>query len=98
MLGMPRPPFIQDSEGVVREGATLRPDEIALPEVTGVDLSFIRIDHQTRLQFEDVEVVIESPFTLTSRGATASLADRGDLGPLLALYPDTLASLPAACR
>ena len=61
MPGMPQPPYIQDSDGVVREGVSLRPDEIVLPELSGIDLSFIRIDHQTRLQFEDVEVVIESP-------------------------------------
>jgi hypothetical protein len=90
---MPQQPHIRDSEGVVREGASLRPDEIALTELSGVDLSFIRIDHQTRLQFEDVEVVIESPFTLTSRDLTVTLDAREDLGPLLALYPDTLASL-----
>ncbi len=28
------------------------------------NLSFIRVDHQTRLQFEHTEVVIESPFVL----------------------------------
>jgi len=64
-----------------------------LPELSGVDLSFIRIDHQTRLQFEPVEVVIESPFTLKSGDVSASLDGREELGPLLALYPDTLMSL-----
>lgn len=100
MPGMPQPPYIRDSEGVVRQGATLSPDAVALPQLSGVDLSFIRIDHQTRLQFEDVEVVIESPFTLTAGGVTASMDEREDLGPLLALYPDTLVSMSVGsdCR
>lgn len=90
---MPQLPYIQDSEGVVREGARLSPGAVALPELSGVDLSYIRIDHQTRLQFEDVEVVLEGPFLLTVGGVTVSLDEKEDLGPLLVLYPDTLASL-----
>ncbi len=56
------------------------------------DITFLRIDHQTRLQFEDTEVVIESPFTLQTPEVTYHLdpAKRGDLGPMLAAYPDTL--------
>jgi hypothetical protein len=58
------------------------------------DLTFIRIDHQTRLQFGLFEVVIETPFVLVVDEEERLLdpADRSNLGPLLALYPDSLAS------
>lgn len=57
-----------------------------------VDLTFIRIDHQTRLQFEATEIVVESPFVLQHGDATYPLdpRERAGLGPVLALYPDTL--------
>jgi hypothetical protein len=59
------------------------------------ELTFIRIDHQARLQFGSVEFVIESPFELRLEGRTHVLdpADRGGLGPLLALFPDKAATV-----
>ena len=74
-------------------GRELLPSDWSIDLATG-DLSFIRIDHQVRLQFGDVEVVIETPFELRQGDACASLdpEDRGGLGPLLALYPTVLAS------
>jgi hypothetical protein len=55
-------------------------------------LSFIRVDHQTRLQLEDVEIVIEGRFKLHRDGTDFEVdpADRQALGPALALYPTTL--------
>jgi hypothetical protein len=60
---------------------------IAEPELT-----WIRVDFQTRLQFRDAELVIETPFSLTRAATEQHLDpnDRAGLGPLLALYPDTL--------
>jgi len=58
------------------------------------DLAWIRIDHQTRLEFADAEIVIECPFELEVDGRRHHLDpnDRGGLGPLLAVYPDRLVS------
>ncbi len=60
--------------------------------VHDADLSWIRVDHQTRLQFGESEIVIETPFLLTTASGAWQLdpEDRAGLGPLLALYPDTL--------
>jgi hypothetical protein len=56
------------------------------------DLTWIRIDHQARLQVGLGEIEIESGFTLESDGAIHHLdpADRVGLGPFLALYPGTI--------
>jgi Family of unknown function (DUF6188) len=56
------------------------------------DVNFIRIDHQTRLQVGEAEIVIESPFKLRAEGSEYALdpGERGGLGPLLALWPDEL--------
>jgi hypothetical protein len=58
------------------------------------ELTYIRIDHQVRLQFGNVEIVIECPFVLTVNGVVHQLdpAARKDLGPLLAVYPAALAT------
>jgi hypothetical protein len=58
-------------------------------EVEQRDLTYVRVDHQTRLQFGSTEFVIECPFTLTTDGAVHRLdpESRIDLGPLLAVYP-----------
>jgi hypothetical protein len=58
-------------------------------------LSWIRVDHQSRLQFGQAELVIENAFTLRVAGAVHQLDpdERSALGPLLALYPDTMALL-----
>lgn len=53
-----------------------------------------RGDHQARLQFEDVEVMISTEFRLQRGDQQFDLdpGDRAGLGPLLALYPAALAS------
>lgn len=58
-------------------------------------LNWIRIDHQTRLQFGKAELVIECPFSLDRAGDVSSLdpSDRAGLGQLLRLYPDVAAHL-----
>ncbi len=86
------PPCIYDSDGNVRQGRTNSPGDLRTLRVPETDITFIRIDHQTRLQFDDTEVVIECPFVLRTEEETYSLdpGERDDLGPLLALYPDIL--------
>lgn len=55
------------------------------------EISWIRIDYQSRLQFGQAELVIETPFLLAANGERYQLDpnDRAQLGPLAALYPDT---------
>ena len=91
-MSVPKPPYIYDSKGNVREGVTNRAGDDRALRLPKADLSFLRIDHQTRLQFDTTEVVIESPFVLQANGSTYRLdpGDRAGLGPLLAIYPDTL--------
>jgi Family of unknown function (DUF6188) len=63
-------------------------------QIEATDLTFIRVDHQSRLQFEGTEVMIESAFELRTAGVIHELdpEDRAGLGPFLNLYPDTLAA------
>jgi hypothetical protein len=58
------------------------------------DLTFIRIDYQTRLQFSATEFVIEERFELITPEGRHQLdpSDRSSLGPLLGLYPSSLVS------
>jgi len=60
-------------------------------------LTFVRIDHQTRLQFGQTEVVIETAFELIDAGRVVNLDphDRAGLGPILSMYPDELAEATA---
>jgi Family of unknown function (DUF6188) len=69
-------------------------DQVRALAIEQADLTYIRIDHQARLQFGEVEVVIECPFVLAVDGAIHRLDPeaRIDLGPLLALYPTSLAA------
>jgi hypothetical protein len=88
-------PYILGPDGLRREGETKRRDGQERPlRIDEQDLSFIRVDHQTRLQFGGTEVVIECPFTLRRDDREVQLdpADRGSLGPILTLYPDSLTS------
>jgi hypothetical protein len=64
-------------------------------ELVERDLSWVRIDYQTRLQFGEAEVVIEGPFHLRIDGVDHFLdpADRRGLGPVLTLYPGRVDSL-----
>ena len=58
------------------------------------ELTFIRIDHQCRLQFENTEIMIETPFSLQVEDREYQLdpEDRANFGPLLAVYPNSLLS------
>lgn len=78
------------SDGSRSEGRLTRADG-SLDLALG-DVSFIRIDHQVRLQVGEAEIVIESPFTLRAEGTEYALdpGERGGLGPFLALWPDSL--------
>lgn len=69
-------------------------DQVRALAIEHAELTYIRIDHQARLQFGEVEVVIECPFVLTVDGAIHRLDPeaRSDLGPLLALYPTSLST------
>ena len=55
-------------------------------------LSYLRIDHRSKLQFGATELAIGTPFTLEVNGLTHRLdPQRWDgLGPLVALFPATL--------
>lgn len=69
------------------------PSSQVLERVGGRDMTFIRVDHQTRLQFGEFEVVIEGPFRVTAPDGSEHNLDpgvRASLGPVLALYPDAL--------
>lgn len=102
-VGVPEPPYIDDSQAkLVRQGAVRRHDDAQELRVPNSEITFIRIDHQTRLQFGETEVVIETPFELRVGNVTHHLDPkrRDELGPLLALYPDTLDDAivePSAC-
>lgn len=58
------------------------------------ELTFLRVDHQVRLQCGEIEVVIESPFVLRTGEHEYPLdpEERRGLGPLLGVYPNTLTS------
>ena len=91
---MTKPPDIRDPDGTVRPDMINRGDDHRTFRISLCDLSFIRIDHQTRLQFGGTEVVIESPFVLEVSGNRYELdpGERATLGPVLSLYPDSLSS------
>jgi len=91
-LDVPEPPFIRESDGTTRPGKTVVAGRDWYREIVNEELAWVRIDHQTRLQFGDVEVVIEARFVLSVEGIDYPLnpADRGGLGILLRVYPDSL--------
>ena len=55
-------------------------------------LSYLRIDHRSKLRFGDTEVAIGTPFTLEASGVTHVLDPRrwDALGPFVSLYPGTI--------
>lgn len=63
--------------------------------LTERQLSYLCIDMQSRLQFGEAQLAIETPFTLTTNDGSFELdpQDRGGLGPLLRLYPDEIVRL-----
>jgi hypothetical protein len=83
--------IIRRSDGSVTAGTTTEPSDWELT-IAPRELSFIRIDHQARLQFDDTEIVIEGEFSLEIDGVVRDLdpEEREKLGPFLGLYPDTL--------
>jgi hypothetical protein len=89
---VPDEPTIIPSDGTRLYGRTVDPASGVRLRLAPADLTFLRINHETRLQFEGSEVVIEEPFVLTTGSGSHHLdpAERLDLGPLLALYPDRL--------
>jgi Family of unknown function (DUF6188) len=85
-------PRILHSDGSVHEGRSVAPAEVLLPAISGVDLTYFRIDGQIRLQFGDVEVQI-TRFVLRRGNEEWTLDGVTELGPLLELFPDTLDSI-----
>lgn len=59
------------------------------------DIAFLAVNFQTRLQFGKAELVIETPFTLTTNDGSYALDPnhRDQLGPLLGIYPDRVERL-----
>lgn len=90
---MPHGPLIIRADGSLGPGSTADPSDWRLT-LAPCDLSFIRVDHQARLQFDEVEVMISTRFQVKRRNSVYDLdpGDRGGLGPLLAIYPAALAS------
>jgi hypothetical protein len=84
------PPFIRHADGSERQGEMVKAAAWEL-RINLCDLTFLRVDQQTRLQFEGTEIVIESPFVLRIGGVDHYLdpGERANLGPLLGLYPVT---------
>ena len=96
MADSPRRPYIRHSDGSIREGRSVLPQSNVLDRVGGLDMTFVRVDHQTRLQFGDSEIVIESPFRVTAPDGNEYDLDPGErasLGPVLDLYPNVLVTV-----
>ena len=93
-LGNVEPPFIRHTAGSEHQGKTLRAGSGWELKIDPCELSFLRVDHQVRLQFKKTEIVIESPFILRIGGVDYHLdpGERRNLGPFLGLYPNTLVS------
>src|SRR4051812_19105801 len=87
-------PVIIHSDGRKFYGDVVRSAGNRALTIEETDLTYIRIDHQARLQFGQVEIVIECPFVLTVADTVHRLDPeaRIELGPLLALYPASLSA------
>lgn len=96
MTEPPKPPFIRSSDGSIRQGRSVPPRRSpSLERVCGQDMTFVRVDNETRLQFGEFEIMIESPFRLTAPDGSEHHLDPGErtlLGPVLGLYADALIS------
>jgi hypothetical protein len=55
-------------------------------------LSYLRIDHRSKLQFGEAELAIGTSFTIEARGVIHRLDPQrwDELGPLVAVFPGTL--------
>jgi len=84
------PPLIIESDGTRRQGTMVRPRHGWDLDLRDREMSYIRIDHQTWLLFDQTAIVIGCPFTMKVEGETYVLDEQKDLGPLLDQYPDTL--------
>jgi hypothetical protein len=88
---MPEPVIIR-SDGTKDIGRVTRAGEDWSLKLAPCDLTYLRINHQARLQFGEAEVVIESPFVVQEGDLELTLdpGERRALGPFLGLYPNTL--------
>ena len=86
--------FIRQSDGSSHQGRVVHPGQDWSLQIEATELTFIRVDHQSRLQFDDIEVVIEAAFELRTAGVIHELDPevRTGLGPLLNIDPDTLST------
>jgi hypothetical protein len=85
-------PVIINSYGTEDVGAMIRVRDGWTLKLAPCDLTYLRVDHQARLQFGESEVVIGSRFVLQA-GEVESFLDaeqRSALAPFLSLYPNTL--------
>jgi hypothetical protein len=98
---MPWPPFIRNSDGSIQQGRVVHPGPDWSLKLEPPDLSFVRVDHEIRLHFESTVVVVATHFELRTVDETHELSpeNRAELGPLLDVYPDSLAkaSVDADC-
>ena len=53
----PRAPYIQHSDGSIRQGRRVPPGSSVLDRVGGLDMTFVRVDHYTRLHFGAFETL-----------------------------------------
>ena len=79
---------IRYSDGSIHEGRTISPDDVRLPEISGADLTSVRIDLDARLWFGDVEVTIGTACVFLDAGTETRVDE--DFSPLATLYPGTL--------
>jgi hypothetical protein len=95
----PQPPFVRPADGTTAEGFIVSDGANRDLRIAGRDLTFIRVDFQTRLQFDEFEVVIECPFVLREGASHVEYRldprDTASLAPLLRLYPDALVTADA---
>ena len=89
LLDVTDKPVIIHSDGRKFSGEVTRLSQRRVLAIEQADLDYIRIDYQARLQFGEIEIVIECPFVLTVDNVVRRLdpEDRNALGPFLALYP-----------
>lgn len=93
-------PYIIRSDGEKDVGVMIRAGEGWNLKIAPRDLTYLRVNHQARLQFGETEVVIESSFLLQAGDAELRLdpGERGALGPFLGLYPNTLVDASVDAR
>ena len=88
---MPEPAIIR-SDGTKDIGRVTRAGEDWSLELSPCDLTYLRVNHQARLQLGEAEVVIEGAFRVQEGDLELTLdpGDRRALSPFLGLYPNTL--------